>query len=183
MPTSKERSQARRVVSRESVELSPRCKRDALWCSIDPGIHTGWALWKGTELIESGVFTVPGSKAHERFETRLMYLCTMLSMQSISMPWGSLVEVHMEGVEHHGSVAGIAAERSGATQKLAYIVGAYLHALGVLTRCYLHKPHEWKGQLSDHAVDRWVEDVMDRGFKRHEVEAVGLGLYLQGRWM
>lgn len=90
--------------------------------------------------------------------------------------------VIIEGVEHHGSVKGIASERSGSIHKLAYIVGAFMQIAHMYnSRVYLILPSRWKGQLPDDVIDRRLLSDMGRKFHRHEAEAVALGLWAQGK--
>jgi hypothetical protein len=178
MPMSKKQSVRRTAESRACGELSPQCRLGGLWVSIDPGVHTGYAVWTGAGLRTTGVVCEPD--IDERFEGRLRRLvCTLRD----TLPLGMLA-AHIEGVEHHGSAAGIAAERSGSTQKLAYIVGAITYMLEQRgTRVTLHRPSMWKGQMTDSAVDLRVHEELGARFRRHEVEAVGLGLWALGRWL
>lgn len=84
----------------------------------------------------------------------------------------------IEGVEHHDSVKGIAAERGGAAHKLSYIVGAYAAtAWEHLSEVWIVPPSRWKGQLPDSVIDKRLLEDTGRTFRRHEAEAVALGMW------
>ena len=148
--------------------------------TIDPGIQgTGYAVWdfKGT-LIKCGVIVAPGkyiweekmhSIAHEL--TNHTYRCE---------------KVYIEYPQKFGGVMGDMVSNKGDLGKLFTCAGYFIGYL----RCpfELVPVNKWKGQLPKRIVNQRVEKILSEKEQMllsvnhsHDWDAVGIGLYVQGR--
>lgn len=143
--------------------------------TIDPGVNTGWAVWQDSspEPLFTGVFSAPEGN---NFEGKIMYL--MLQFRNLIQMYEPELTV-IEGVEQLGSSKSRAAGASGALIKLAYIVGVYCATARFFK---LMNAHEWKGNMDDKGVSMRVKRRLGKDYRRHEVEAVGIGLAVRGQF-
>lgn len=144
--------------------------------TIDPGMHTGWALWIDGGLAEWGQITVK----HKTLEADLRYAFSEFrdlvhglrpDQVFIEYPgvWGS-------------SATSMASALSGDLIKLATMVGGFC-SLCYPARFHLIPPMHWKGQLNKEAVKLRVKratQVDERS--SHINDAIGIGLHIYGRF-
>lgn len=173
---------------------------------IDPGLGgTGWSLWASVPMAKgqhgdvpmrwgfegSGGFVPKGESIQERIaalHTRVLALAQV----ALNHP-GKQGEVTI-AVEHPQYFAGAGATNaSGALVTLAMAAGAALSVAGSNSRLLpLLVPLSWKGQLPKEIcckriVERMRRDPRYAGWSpqtnaTHELDAIGIGLHLQGRF-
>lgn len=140
--------------------------------SIDPGIGgTGWAVWtKDWKLISFGVLESKG----DEFD-KLNYIIKMLKFYCKKY---NVKEVYIEYPEVFNQSIAL----SGALTKLAYGVGVIVGAL-LPRKVQLIKVREWKGNLPKDVVMRRIQKILPFAKARtHAWDAIGIGLYRQGRF-
>ena len=91
--------------------------------------------------------------------------------------------VVLEFQEIWGDAVSQAAAKKGDLQKLTYLTGAM--GWEVHNRCPYFpisvKPTTWKGQLPKKAVDARIKKYLGKSYKNHISDAVGMGLWAQGK--
>lgn len=142
--------------------------------TIDPGISgTGWALWSGWVLIKTGIITPPDALS---WESKMTFV--MGALKNIIEHY-DFIEVHVELPKQFGGVRGMATSGKGSLTKLTLLVGAIMFN-------FQAKPvpvNDWKGQLPKEVVEKRVKDILPKcKAKSHAIDAVGIGLYIQGRF-
>ncbi len=142
--------------------------------TIDPGIAgTGWAYWEKEELISTGIIK-PSS--HMPWESKSKFV--MVKLKDI-MAEKKPHAVYVELPESFGGARGMATSGGGSLVKLTLLVGAIMHefmAIPVGIRA-------WKGQLPKHIVEKRVKELLPNcKATSHAMDAVGIGLYVQGRF-
>jgi len=154
---------------------------DAL--SIDPGDHTGWAIWKGDLRPEVGQINLSHAKNIKTLEQELTYLW---------IRFASLLDevkpnlVLLEGVEFwEGSFKSITAAKRQNLSKLSYLVGGYANealARGIKSR--ILPAREWKGQMSNSVLETKVQRINGQVYESdHILNAVGIGLSVMGLFL
>lgn len=141
--------------------------------TVDPGIHTGWALFnRRFSPSDSGVFSVPNDTTQERrlFELGRLFLDVIMNTE----PDVIVVE---DAEYRSGSRKSRASQAHGSLSLLMKIVGGYSM---MYDSVLLLPAREWKGNLSDEAVARRVFLTLRRQYRQHEQEAVGIGLAIYG---
>ena len=105
-------------------------------------------------------------------------------------------EIVMECPSFFESFGGQTTASSGSLVKLAMAAGAEMAAINCIPpdRCFIRSlvtVNAWKGQMSKEAVQHRIRKVMNLGnpkgdrcekFRSHVWDAVGIGLYWQGRF-
>ncbi len=152
--------------------------------TIDPGVNIGWALWSKEEWSRhqypqrngclsrssGGVWKSTVAELYRLFDRQL----------AVS---GEIKEAYMEMPEYFADANAVATSTSGALVKLSMVAGGVQALLAVrripLTLIGIR---DWKGQLPKHIVEqrirtriRMPEDLPD-----HVVDAIGIGLWVQG---
>jgi hypothetical protein len=149
--------------------------------SGDPGVNTGWAYWNGKRLPErTGVFRCVSRK------NRVVDFYEQLN--DLWLQWYNVVSfltprhVVLESSEWRpDSVKSTIAERKGDLRKLAVITGGYCAIANRLGATWeLVHAVTWKGQLTDAALRAQLKVLIKREYRRHEQEAVGIGLWKAG---
>lgn len=152
--------------------------KDAI--SIDPGDHTGYAIWRGTLYPETGQFNVSHAKNVKMQEDELVSCWTMFSnLLSEHCPR----IVYIEGVEFwEGSFKSVTAAKRQNLSKLAYLVGGYANeaiARGVSVR--LLPARLWKGQMSNEVLKRKIYRINGQYYPSDHIDnAVGIGMSRMG---
>ena len=160
--------------------------------SIDPGAEAAFAFWDKHKPAPLQVFMFqPFRRAS--WETRVKQTCDALqraAQRTIEMHVGTQYEIgsYIEYPMIMQSPGGTASSRRGDLVKLAI-------AAGQLARTFSGPPLTepvrwveigmWKGQMSKHATLMRVQRKMGenyRPFRSHEIDAVGIGLYVLGRF-
>lgn len=144
--------------------------------SIDPGMHTGWALWVDGTITDYGQITAK----HKTLESDLLYLFQEFkSLLKIVLPDSVFIEY--PGV-WGDSATSMASALSGDLIKLATTVGGFA-ALCAPAKFHLIPPNHWKGQMSKEAVKIRVKratGIEERS--SHINDAIGIGLHILGRF-
>ena len=141
--------------------------------TIDPGISgTGWALWDDEGKLKfSGVITPP---ARFKWEDK----CQIVIKQLMTK-WRGAREVYVEFPAMMGGGRGVVTASSGALVKLTILVGMIMNEFSA-------KPitvASWKGQLPKEIVEKRVKELLPKcKAKSHAIDAIGIGLYIQGRF-
>ena len=151
--------------------------------SIDPGIEFGWAFWKENSLQKTGVikpfrngdFFERADNAIEVFDAAVL---VKLNFDEVLIEWPNFRE----------DDTGQTAARSGALLKLMYMVGRIAEA----SSRYIDGPVKfvpvvvWKGQLPKQVVWRRCQQALGltatKDIKSHAQDAVGIGLWSQGKF-
>jgi Holliday junction resolvasome RuvABC endonuclease subunit len=144
--------------------------------TVDPGNHTGYAYWFGTDDPATGQFNIPRKKTvvlpHEKFDHM------MSNFHAILESFNPHVVV-IEDVRVYGSSAvSMASATRGDLIGLARLVGGYCECCrGRSIRYQLIPAVAWKGQMPDAAVRVHVQTVLGREYKsEHVISALGIGL-------
>ena len=97
----------------------------------------------------------------------------------------NIPEIIIEGVQSYSSAISISAIKKGGLFQLAYVVGIY-YALSVNWTDHIQivNAPKWKGQLTKEATQARI--IRKLGYtpkcNEHEFDAIGLGLWAQGRF-
>ena len=185
-----------------SKRAVPPSKVEHVMC-VDPGLSgTGWSFWIKDENVNaneprnswriamSGAFTPSG----EALQDRVADLARVLHGLLVTMTAATKATRVVLAVEHPQYFQGAGATNaSGALVSLAMAAGAALSASALHPCCRpLLVPLSWKGNLPKEIccariVERMRRDPACRNWEprtktTHEIDAVGIGLYLQGRF-
>jgi len=164
--------------------------------TIDPGLHTGVAIWQGDAHPRVFEISLPTQHVCESKERRVVLMADKLHsivtkypvehafIESVGLWWGKehyynhfklgkclLVPLKFE---YSGSVV---AARKGHTFFVAYIIGAYLYVLESLgINTILVSPQRWKGNRSKKYIANLIYNVNKcRYSSDHISDAVGIG--------
>ena len=151
--------------------------------SIDPSIRScGWAIWKGKELKEYGVFRSSTSKEKD-------WQKAGLQIGGLMSDKGKEWKVLRVFCEYPAFFGANATANSGALIKLSWFVG-FLNGLFIpeFVEFNLIPVNTWKGQLPKHVVQERIERILPelviksmRKMPADVFDAVGIGLYCHGR--
>lgn len=173
--------------------------------TVDPGLDgTGWSLWADDEnnrkditknpwrLLGGGAFTPRGTSLQERVvDLSRVVRHTLVTARSA---YGGRAYPTTVAVEHPQFFARAGATNaSGALVSLSMAAGAALSAVvGVPETHPLLVPLQWKGNLPKELcckriLERLRRDERCRFYQlktktTHEIDAIGIGLHLQGRF-
>lgn len=150
--------------------------------TVDPGMNTGWAFWLDKEQPQaSGVFrfrkiknstttvTVQLQEMWMQFDNLLSFLKPKYVILENNAWWP-------------GDTRSLAAVRSGDLRKLTLLTGGYcLQANRIGALWEMVEPVTWKGQLTDTALGAQILEITGKEYRKHEQEAVGIGLWKAGR--
>ena len=144
--------------------------------SVDPGDHTGFAIWRGSLYPEVGQFNLKKSKKIISQEDELIYLWTCFS--NLLIEHNPRV-VYIEGVEFwEGSSKSMMAAKRQNLSKLAYLVGGYGNeaaSRGIPIR--LLPARIWKGQMSNEVLEQKLFRINGQQYASdHILNAVGIGM-------
>ncbi len=147
------------------------------YLTIDPGISgTGYALWTDQwHFLHAGILEAPSNLSWEEKAGNI-------AQQLDTLAWRRKAwKIFIEYPQFMQSKGGLVTARSGALVKLSWFVGVLS---GVLTdkEVELVTVREWKGQLPKNLVVKRINRIMPGNhLKSHMFDAVGIGLYKQGR--
>lgn len=158
--------------------------------TIDPGIHTGIALWKNWEDLFPKTYEIfAGEKGtHEEklytLQAKFTQLVDNIEEQMIVSPVDdSNLHIFIEGVEHWaGNLKSQTASTRGNLSFLSYMVGVYCAV------CFakdfpvkIIPARVWKGQMSKSVTATRVFKINEVKYKSsHVIDAVGMGFAMQG---
>ena len=153
--------------------------------SVDPGLTgMGWAVWNDSWLLEAGTF-VPKPNGRTDVE-RIHRAAAEVTAIGISRQCEKVV---VEEPQFFGGVGGQMVAARGDLVKMALLVGAIIGmARDAGMEPQLVKVNTWKGQLPKKVVESRItrilgaQEVTSFGLKDHAWDAVGIGLYIQGRF-
>ena len=147
--------------------------------TVDCGLHTGWALWKGDAFPEVGEFSVP-YKIKTHYEQR-NYLADKFSTLMF-LREKQIVRVYLEGTQSYTSVISRTAIAKGTLFELSYLVGRYeqiCYDNGLV--CEIINAPEWKGQMSKEITAAKIRMINDMDYKsEHIIDSVGMGFGIVG---
>lgn len=141
-----------------------------MYLTIDPGITgTGWAQWdKDWNLKRWGVY-----KPRQTSTTKKEEIVDFIKQKA-----PGLSKVWVEEPEFFQSKGGMVTARSGALVKLTVLVGMIIQATGATPI----KVRDWKGNLPKDVVIKRIHKITGQWFLSHDADAVGIGLYISGRF-
>lgn len=147
--------------------------------SIDPGISgTGWCIWEKEDPKQFGIITAP-SKLEWQQKGKLIANTILHEVSKYDVKF-----VYCEMPAYHQSMGGLVTARSGALVKLSYLVGLISGAILPMDMGLI-AVRDWKGQLPKDVMNKRIEEILGKTkckqFKSHIWDAVGVGLYVQGR--
>lgn len=143
---------------------------------MDPGDHTGWALWHGDLYPNTGQFSTSHAKNIRIQEDQLS--CQWESFSYLLDEYRPSI-VYIEGVEFwEGSLKSVTAARRQNLSKLSYLVGGYANEVRRRNIEFRILPARvWKGQMSNQVLERKLLRI--NGVKyasEHILNAVGIGM-------
>lgn len=160
--------------------------------AVDGALEVGWALWDsgswkaGENPCQVGVI-VPRSRPNWRTRGEDMFGDFASTIGQFEPGPGSTAFLELPAFFESG---GGASARTGSLVKLSMAVGGIWRTLDILGFNVEFVPvQEWKGQTKkEHTIrrvkKRLGEDMCSRlGITSHAWDAVGIGLYKQGRWV
>jgi hypothetical protein len=108
--------------------------------------------------------------------------------------WGKFDEIleeyypdvcFIEGVQLWGSVKSQTSAKRGDTFLLSYLIGGYCHLCTTRgVEFHIINPSTWKGQLPKEVVHKRIHKLLPElkyDLSEHTMDAVGLGLYVNGQ--
>lgn len=154
-----------------------------LLLSLDPGQHTGWALFEHTPNGRVLAVSIQTGKGSDWIE-RSMDLCRWLQEFLADRP--SVKTLYCELPMVFDGASGHMAAVEQVPVKLAYLVGGYAGvALSLGRNFHPVSVHQWKGQASKEIVKNRIVAILGkqqcRGYKKDIWDAVGVGLWALGR--
>lgn len=167
--------------------------------TIDPGLGgTGWAYWYSMNVSPTnitkkarppdftGVLRVP-KKIKDWEDKAYGYSKLFEQLVKRSLPEadedGRLFVIEFPQLFSSSSISFASAQR-GDLFKLSYLVGMYsqiIYSSKVPSEIDLVSPNAWKGQLTKKATNKRIMRTIKKKYRDHEADAVGIGLYLQGK--
>ena len=140
--------------------------------TIDPGLAgTGWAVWdERWELKDHGVIYPKSDPKSSSIVSGLL---------DVTCDRGVFTSFFVEEPAFMEGGRGVVTARSGSLVKLLLLVGMIMQEFGAEGV----KVRDWKGQLPKDVVIRRIKRVLpDCLATSHDWDAVGMGLYLSGRF-
>lgn len=133
-------------------------------------------FWSGTKIENTLTITGKGTDFERQHD-----ILRRLGRLSIHP---AIDYVAVEGVEVWGGLTSQTAASRGDLSELAYLVGMIVQKIWELRHpeIFIINPSVWKAQLTYKALGVWVNKIIGLEFKtEHELAAVGIGLFCQGR--
>ena len=154
--------------------------------SVDPGIHTGWALWGAARLYEYGTINFDGNLLHWEDKARDVSIKFDNLFKHISGP-ENIKEVVIEFPGYMAGTGGHMVATSGDLVKLAVITGMLMNCAMMNGASVEPVPvNRWKGQLPKEVCHERIKKVLkDTQFEKtssHSLDAIGIGLWKLGRF-
>jgi len=151
--------------------------------SVDPGLGgTGISVWSGKRLESATVITAPRG---EEWDVRAIWYAQAVYDKAVNEVVSDVV---IEMPQYMQSAGGQLTARANSLVKLTTLVGCMLFALSdEERRVHLITPTKWKGQLPKPAMVKRIQARIPKACARimpmtHAWDAIGLGLYFQGRF-
>ena len=155
--------------------------------TIDPGFHTGLAIWDGTMKPKLDCINVSSGKGVETLEDRIADMWEKFEYY-ISDNILDISLVIIEGVENwSGSLKSKTASVTGSLSKLSYLVGGYCQVCQQYGLPFqIISVRDWKGNLSKNVVEMRVKKLVTLEYSKgkisdHIYDAVGIGLAKMGK--
>lgn len=143
--------------------------------TIDPGISgTGWAVFSKQFVtpIAHGIIYPKEKEISKKFNYIVSYLQLIVKKMGVR-------QVYIEFPSYFQSAGGRVTAASGALVKLSNLVGAIMFALEAKPI----KVAQWKGQLPKEVVIKRIKKILPNcKAKSHDWDAIGIGLYVLGRF-
>jgi hypothetical protein len=151
------------------------------WISVDPGLGgMGWALWVGKRLVRSGAITAPHKLEWFR---RAQWAGSLLAQKTDEARIGFYELPQFLASRYEVN----------ASQDIIKLTMAAGIAVGILEaqNCTMHPVRiiDWKGQVSKELCNARVRKILARyqpgytmGGTTHENDAIGIGLFILGRF-
>lgn len=146
--------------------------------TVDPGEHTGWAYWSGTNKPLTG--QIRPAKTRELEPGLIHHWGEFKALLASCRP----CTVIIEGVEiWEGSLVSMTSAKRGNLFKLAYLVGGYTQiANSKNIEVEIIPARRWKGQLTKDAVRSRVKRFNGQLYRTdHITDAVGIGVAIMGK--
>jgi Holliday junction resolvasome RuvABC endonuclease subunit len=156
-----------------------------MWITIDPGFHTGWALFREsgrkrvtfipTMFHECGVL-------HADKDTKIPFPMRVAAIMKGLASLQDSFDINMMIIEsqqvYRGSAQSMASATSGDLIELAQLTGAIWWLFAQTgTATHIFTPQQWKGQLPKNVVEmRVAKHFPDTYFPNHALDAVGMGI-------
>lgn len=147
--------------------------------TVDPGISgTGYAVWSlKWKLLETGALHESRAKNWEDKGKAIA-----VGLYKVSQKF-NVTRVYIEFPQYMQSAGGQVTARSGSLVKLCWMVG-FISAVFMDKIIRLVGVNEWKGNLPKDVTEKRVRRLLPglpKKMKSHAVDALGIGLFLQGR--
>jgi hypothetical protein len=147
--------------------------------TVDPGIHTGIAIW-GSDLHPRCLEISTTQKLHTEEARRA--LCS--DFRVIVRPYSGAAIVYIEDVTlWGGSLKSLTASRKGDLFALAKLIGGYEQVCLNAGVCVISSVSvtKWKGQMNDFALFDRLRRINEETYTSpHIANAVGLGMSIRG---
>lgn len=146
--------------------------------SIDPGQNIGLACWESRSVVYTHCFQ---SNSHTNWLERSNSVHEKLrEFLKFKQYYG---HIYCEQPKFWQSYLGLSAARHDSFAKLCFSYGRIMQ----IAHQYAFKFHEvpiadWKGQLPKSLVKQRVENYFSQEFPDHVTDAVGIGLYILGKF-
>lgn len=148
--------------------------------TVDPGINTGYAYWKGDLQPITGYFNIVRGEKTKSFEKQCGFMWDRFeAVVKTFKP----VNCYIESVEQwSGSLKSRTASIKGDLSKLSYLIGGYGHICTKNNVSWiLISAKKWKGQLPNKILANRVEHINGQSYiNEHVTCAVGIGLSRMG---
>jgi hypothetical protein len=165
-----------RPVSSWTDLLVVRC----MIATVDPGVSgLGWAVWNDEQLEAYG--NIYADKRYTTWTARASEI-ELKFRQEVLLKY-PLKKVYIEFPEYQTGATGHAANVKGDVLILACLIGFLgCSCLSMAIPWIPVLVSDWKGQLKKEIVELRIRKVIpDLKAKSHAVDAIGIGLWLQGK--
>lgn len=161
--------------------MKVKIKQKNIFLAVDPGLNgTGWVVFKGTDkkFIHNGVITFGGKDWQQKAINIAHRLCNICLDNDIR-------NIFIEYPAYFDSAAGSMVAKKGDLLKLTFLVGVITGFLEP-KQTILVPVNKWKGQLPKFVVANRVKDIVGpklfNKLKSHDIDACGIGLFIQGHF-
>lgn len=159
-------------------------RKELYQLSVDPGLAgTGWALWEEEgDLVGAGNVY---SKEKEIEKQCVDLVSNLYDIIDNTVGMEKIVHIYCEYPAVFGGVSGQMVAMKGDVVKLAVFCG---FLIGNLDKDFTYVPvNVWKGQLPKPVVVRRIKKIvslhrLSKEPKSHTWDAIGIGLWAQGRF-
>jgi hypothetical protein len=147
--------------------------------TVDPGIHTGIALWNGNIYPDIFEINCPQNIINfGHFEYR-NYLCDSFK-NILSINKNKINKVYLEGTQNYNSLISSTSIRKGTLFELSYLIGRYEQICYKMNfDCKIINAPKWKGQMTKETTASRIKMINGIEYKNdHITDAVGIGFGL-----